>query len=94
VLFFVYATLCHHSKYHFCVFVYIYVLGNGGWRSQGAAFEQLSCRFCTALLTKSLFLQHKLTDISSIYCKKCDKNVTFPGWVSFLQQWCINTTPT
>ena len=86
VLFFVYATLCHPLKYHFCVFVYIYVLGNGGWPSQGAAFEQLSCRFCTALLTKSLFLQHKLTDISSIDLKKCDKYVTFPGTVSFLQQ--------
>ena len=75
------------------MFVYIYVLGNGGWLSQGAAFDLLSCRICTVLLTKSLFLQHKLTDIFSIDCKKCDKYVTFPGFVLFLQQWCINTTP-
>ena len=75
------------------MFVYIYVLGNGGWPSQGAAFDLLSCRFCTVLPTKSLFLLHKLTDISSIDCKKCDKYVTNPGTVSFLQQGCINTTP-
>ena len=66
----VYATLCHHSKNHFCVFVYIYVLGNGGWRSQGGAFDWLSCSIGTVLLTKLLFLQHKLTDISSIDYKK------------------------
>ena len=66
----VYATLCHHSKNHFCVFLYIYVLGTWGWPSHGGAFDWLSCRFCTVLLTKSLFLQHKLTDISSIEYKK------------------------
>ena len=93
VLFFVYATLCHPLKYHFCVFVYIYVLGNGGWPSQGGQFERYFASFYSVLTTKLLFLLHKLTDISSIDCKKCDKYVTFPGIVSFLQQGCINTTP-
>ena len=66
----VYATLCHHSKNHFCVFLYIYVLGNGGWPSHGGAFDWLSCYICTVLPCKLLFLQHKLTDISSIKHKK------------------------
>ena len=73
--------------------MYIYVLGDPQWPSDAVAFEQLSCRICTVLLTKSLFLLHKPTDISSIDCKKCDKYVTNPGTVSFLQQGCINTTP-
>ena len=49
--------------------------------------------FCTVLPCKLLFLQHKLTDISSIYCKKCDKFATNLRIVSFLQQGCTKTTP-
>ena len=66
----VYATLCHHSKNHFCVFLYIYVLGDPQCPSQGGAFWGLIASFCAVLPTKLLFLQHKLTDISSIDYKK------------------------
>ena len=60
------ATVCHPLKKHFCVFVYIYVLGNGGWPSQGGHFGSDFAIFASCLATKWLFLLHKVTDISSI----------------------------
>ena len=66
----VYATLCHHSKNHFCVFLYIYVLVYPQWHSQGGANHSKKSLSARVLPTKLLFLQHKLTDISSIEYKK------------------------
>lgn len=50
--------------------MYIYVLGNGGWPSQGVAFKNDFAIFARCLATKLLFLLHKVTDISSIEYKK------------------------
>ena len=52
------------------MFVYIYVLGNGGWPSQGGHFGSDFAIFARCLTTKLLFLLHKVTDISSIDYKK------------------------
>ena len=50
--------------------MYIYVLGKGGWLSHPVAFVVLFASFTVYFTTKLLFLQHKLTDISSIRHKK------------------------
>lgn len=52
------------------MFVYIYVLVYPQWPSHPQAFLGVYVSFTVCFTTKLLFLQHKLTDISSIYFKK------------------------